>query len=168
LTVEFMMGVVVGLLWTKRWVPGALGAGVVGFAALVLVIFYLAPTFSLAALPHFDVWRVVAFGLPSALILYALAASELRRPQRPPSLLVALGDWSYSTYLVHVPVMAALARLILMVVPGGGAGASLVLIVGGFILANVAGAMTSILFERPTLRWLHRIGPPAPAVVPAP
>jgi hypothetical protein len=48
--------------------------------------------------------------------------------------------------------MAALARLILMVVPGGGAGASLVLIVGGFILANVAGAMTSILFERPTLR----------------
>jgi exopolysaccharide production protein ExoZ len=66
----------------------------------------------LVASANFDAWRVILFGAPCALIIYWLAAAELRSPPRPWPILVRLGDWSYATYLVHVLVVAALARIL--------------------------------------------------------
>lgn len=159
LTAEFMMGALVALLWLGRRTPGALIAGVAGLAALAFSMIYLAPALSLATSPHLDSWRVLVFGIPSALVVYALVAAEHRTPSpRAPTMLVALGDWSYATYLVHVLVISAIGRVLAVLVPGGGAGASLSFILVGIAASNLAGAAVHILFERPTLNWLHHMG----------
>ena len=114
---------------------------------------------SLATGPHLDGWRVVIFGIPSALIVYAIAGVErLRASPRPARLLVALGDWSYSTYLTHVLVISAVGRMLFLLAPTGGISASVALIATGLLAANLTGAVVHALFERPTLNWLHGFG----------
>jgi peptidoglycan/LPS O-acetylase OafA/YrhL len=166
LTAEFMMGALVGILWRNYDAPAALIVGVTGLAVLALSISYAAPALSLITNPHIDAWRVILFGVPSALILYALAAVEHRaRSARPPALLVALGDWSYATYLMHVLVISAVGRVLVLLFPAGGIGVSLVLIATGLVAANLAGAAIHVLFERPSLKWLHRLGSSVPRPV---
>jgi len=93
LTLEFMMGAVVGVLWRNRRMPGVIAAGAIGLAALAVSIGYLAPLLSLVTSPHLDVWRVIIFGVPSALLIYALTGIEmLYWKPRSTALLVALGD----------------------------------------------------------------------------
>lgn len=72
-------------------------------------------------------------------------------------LLIALGDWSYATYLTHVLVVSAIGRIIHALAPAG-AMASVVLIVVGFLAVNFVGALMFRFFERPTLGLLHRLG----------
>jgi peptidoglycan/LPS O-acetylase OafA/YrhL len=169
LTAEFMMGAVVGVLWRNYYTPAALFVGGAGLAVLGLSITYAAPALSLVSIsyparsiivnPDLGAWPVVLFGIPSALIVYALAAVEHRtRSPRPPALLVALGDWSYATYLIHVLVISAIGRALHFLLPGGGIVASLLLIATGLVSANLAGAAIHILFERPSLKLLHRLG----------
>ena len=121
LMAEFIMGAIVGILWRKRWVLGAIAAGTVAFVGLALSIVYIAPTLSLAASPHLDGWRVLIFGIPSALLIYAITGVEKLRsvPPRATTLLVALGDWSYSTYLTHVLVIAAIGRMLFLLLQEG-------------------------------------------------
>ena len=153
------MGAAVGLLWRKRHKPGTIAAGGIGLAGLVLSIGYLAPALSLATSPHLDAWRVGIFGLPSALLIYALAGIEqLYQKQRSPALLVAFSDWSYATYLTHVLVISAIGRALILVAPAGGISASVVLILAGLVAANTAGAGVHVLFERTTLSWLRQFG----------
>ncbi len=64
--------------------------------------------------------RVAWFGGASFLLVLAVGAIDLRGRLRAARPLVALGDWSYALYLVHVPVFAALARLAApFALPGG-------------------------------------------------
>jgi peptidoglycan/LPS O-acetylase OafA/YrhL len=159
LTVEFMMGLTVGVLWTRGWAAGAILAGVVALAGLMLSIIHIAPILSLSTNPHIDGWRVVIFGLPSALLVYTITGLERLRPLlRPKTLMVALGDWSYSTYLVHVLVISAVGRMLFLFAPNGGVIASVTLIATGLIAANLVGAGVHTLFERPVLNWLHKFG----------
>jgi peptidoglycan/LPS O-acetylase OafA/YrhL len=159
LTAEFMMGAFVGMLWWRRWASRALTVGAFGLAGLIVSIVYVAPMLSLAANPYLDDWRVIIFGIPAALIVYALTGLEQRYPSgRQARLLVALGDWSYATYLVHVLVISAIGRIIFALASGGGGRASFALVAAGLLVANVAGAGIHVLFERPTLNWLRRFG----------
>ena len=159
LTAEFMMGAIVGILWTRRCAVGTISAGVGGLVGLMLSIVYIAPTLSLATSPHLDSWRVVIFGVPSAMLVYAMAGLQQLRPsQQFTRLVVALGDWSYSTYLTHVLVISAIGRMLFLFAPEGGLRASVALIATGLVAANLAGAGVHILFERPVLSWLHEFG----------
>ncbi|HEY2527878.1 MAG TPA: acyltransferase [Xanthobacteraceae bacterium] len=159
LTAEFMMGAVVGVVWLNRRMPGSVVLGAIGGASLIFAIVYLGPTLSLSSSPHFNTWRVLIFGIPSALALYALAAAEHRSPApQPPKLLAAMGDWSYATYLTHVLVISAIGRALALLAPTGGRAASLMLIVTGLVAANLAGAGVYVLFERPVLHWLRQLG----------
>jgi len=159
LTLEFMMGAVVGILWRKRYMPGVIAAGAVGLTALALSIGYIAPLLSLVTSPHLDVWRVIIFGVPSALLIYALTGIEiLYWKPRSTALLVALGDWSYATYLTHVLVISAIGRVLLFFAPAGGIGASIMLIAIGLLGANIVGAAIHVFFERPMLDRLHQFG----------
>jgi peptidoglycan/LPS O-acetylase OafA/YrhL len=159
LTAEFMMGAIVGILWTRRYVAGALSAGVAGLVGLMLSIVYVAPMVSLATSPHLDSWRVVIFGVPSAMLVYAITGLERLRPSlRLAKLIVVLGDWSYSTYLSHVLVISAIGRMLFLFAPKGGVGASVALIATGLLAVNLVGAGVHILFERPVLSWLHEFG----------
>src|SRR5262249_45255252 len=109
LTAEFMMGAFVGMLWRRQFVSKALTVGALGLAGLIVSIVYVAAMLSLAASPHLDGWRVIIFGVPAALIVYALTGLEQLCPSgQPAKLLVALGDWSYATYLIHVLIISAI------------------------------------------------------------
>ena len=80
LTAEFMMGAIVGILWTRRCAVGTISAGIGGLVGLMLSIVYIAPILSLATSPHLDSWRVVIFGVPSAMLVYAIAGLRAATP----------------------------------------------------------------------------------------
>lgn len=157
LTAEFLMGAAVGLLYDARKIYAPVWAGIIGLVALVISIVYIAPAVELATNPNFYGQRTVLFGIPMALIVYGLAGIEQHRTVNPPRLLVSLGDWSYGTYLVHLLILSALGRTIQSVFPTGII-SNIVLIVGGLVIANMAGAVLYHYFERPTMKFLNRYG----------
>jgi exopolysaccharide production protein ExoZ len=156
LTAEFMIGAVIGVLYDHKKMPGAAWAGVVGLATLVASIVLVAPAVKLADSAYLDAWRVVLFGMPTALIIYSLVALEQKAMLMPAGLLVALGDWSYATYLTHVLVLSAIGRIIYALAPPG-AMSSAALIVVGFLTVNFVGAFVFRFFELPTLALLRRV-----------
>jgi peptidoglycan/LPS O-acetylase OafA/YrhL len=163
LTFEFMMGLIVGVLCLKWRPPNGRTLGVIGGAALALSIVLHFHFFAHddAIFADWQMRRVAMFGPPIALILYAVISYE-RETRRPaPALLVALGDWSYSTYLFHFMVLSALGRAVQAVfLPAHVVWATTALLVFGFVVVNLAGAAMFLLFERPTLRSLNRLRPP--------
>ena len=161
LTVEFMMGAAIGVLFGRTKMRGAAWVGGMGLATLAASIMLAAPQLQLTTNAYLDAWRVVLFGVPSALIIYWLAALEQKAMRKPAGLLVALGDWSYATYLIHVLVLSAIGRVIQAITPPGPI-PSLVLIAVGFLAANLVGAFIFHFFERPTLAVLHRFFVTAP------
>ena len=163
LTAEFMIGATIGVLYDHKNLRGAAWAGAMGLAALAASIVFAAPALQLTDNAYLDAWRVVLFGIPAALIIYWLAALEQKAVQTPARLLVALGDWSYATYLTHVLVLSAIGRIIHALTPPGPM-SSLVLIAVGFLAVNLVGAFMFRFFERPTLAVLHRFGSTAKAV----
>ncbi len=79
----------------------ALAASPIGFMTGYVRCFGLLPTGSL------DLWQRLAFyGVPASLLLYGLLILERQRQIRTPRWLCRLGDWSYSIYLWHYPVMS--------------------------------------------------------------
>jgi exopolysaccharide production protein ExoZ len=105
LTLEFSAGAAAGLLITKgvtRFARVLAGLGGLG----LLVAMGVAD-----GLGH-DGWgRVIVFGLPAALLVYGLAAMDLRQPIRLPRALVFLGDASYALYLAHTLVYLIARRV---------------------------------------------------------
>jgi peptidoglycan/LPS O-acetylase OafA/YrhL len=89
LTAEFMIGAIVGILWRKHRASGVIAVGAVGLGGLTLSIVYIAPMLSLATSLHLDGWRVVIFGIPSALLIYAITGVERLRPAPRPTALLA-------------------------------------------------------------------------------
>ena len=160
LTFEFIMGVIVGVLWLKGRTRHAYLAGILGIVALIGAIpihyYLIAHMGSIMDSPNYPTWRIFLFGLPMAFILYALVAHEHRASSRPPASLVAVGDWSYSIYLFHFMVLSAVARAVLFAFPDRGALASLILFIVGFAACNIAGAVVYFLFERPTLQVFRK------------
>jgi len=156
LTAEFIMGAAIGVLYNHIKMPGAGYVGALGLATFACSILFLAPTLQLDKSVHLDAWRVVVFGIPAALIIYWLAAWEQKTPRMPPRLVIALGDWSYATYLTHVLVLSALGHIIRALALSG-AMSNLVLIVVGFLGANLVGALMFRFFERPMLEALRRV-----------
>lgn len=55
--------------------------------------------------------RILVFGLPAVLVVYALVAAEAHGRWRMPGWTKALGNASYSIYLMHMPVGAAMLTL---------------------------------------------------------
>ncbi|MBX3398399.1 MAG: acyltransferase [Gemmataceae bacterium] len=55
--------------------------------------------------------RILVFGLPAMLVVYALVAAEAHGRWRMPGWTKALGNASYSIYLMHMPVGAAMLTL---------------------------------------------------------
>jgi peptidoglycan/LPS O-acetylase OafA/YrhL len=104
-----------------------------------------------------DLLRVLVFGAPAVAIFFGLSAWELRSAPKPPALLVVLGDYSYATYLLHVLVLSAIGRLIALIASPGTVTTCLLLAVG-FIVVNVAGALTYHFFERPNILLLREVG----------
>jgi peptidoglycan/LPS O-acetylase OafA/YrhL len=158
LTAEFMMGAVIGVCWLKGRMPAPFIAAAAGVGGLAVSLGYAAPQLAPYLVGNFNEYRVIVFGVPCALLLYALTAYDHENAPKPARLFVALGDWSYSTYLIHVIMLSAVGRLVAFVFPAGGVVASLGLIALAFITVNLAAAACYTIVERPTLKALHRLG----------
>ncbi|GGD43107.1 acyltransferase family protein [Aureimonas glaciei] len=147
-------------LWTSplllEFVAGLLLATVLQpagrFLGLVLITLAAVALAAIGAANWFEPeWRILAWGIPSAMIVAGALAIERAGawPTRALKPLEAIGDASYSLYLLHGLVIAFAHRLI-----GDGLMVNLAIVV-----ASIGIALVSFhLFERPVGRFLGRVG----------
>ncbi|MEQ8405171.1 MAG: acyltransferase [Oceanicaulis sp.] len=156
LTAEFVMGCAAGLLITsgrRAFAPVFIATGIVWWIAATGLVDWSSP----ANLPRgWD--RVLAWGVPAALVVYGVACIDVDLKARAPRALVAVGDWSYALYLVHLPIVAALARVWARVFPDSGWVSSLAYLIVGAGLSLIAAAAMHHLFEKPVLALTRKAG----------
>ncbi|MBV6753731.1 acyltransferase [Pseudomonas chlororaphis] len=97
---EFLFGIFIAIAHQKGWVKK-----ISPLLAVALIVVALTMIIHNGPVGH----RPLKSGLPCALIL--LAAISLERFFSRRAFMAKLGDWSYSTYLCHVLVICAMARL---------------------------------------------------------
>lgn len=153
LTFEFIVGVLAGLHWQKipLWLAFAMLvsgitlflSGAVGFAH---------PSISAS-----DPWlRTAISGSASVLLVLGWVMHESRGEVQVPSLLVSLGDSSYSLYLSHVFVISAVGRVWAAVIPGQSWAHHLLFVVVGTASACISGHLIHRWIELPLLNLAHR------------
>lgn len=99
---EFVLGMIVGLLWKSgRPLSGAFG---VGTLALALSLF------ALAGMINSDPWRALLFGAPASLALVSVLALERRQAVSRYRSPLLVGDASYSIYLWHTLAISVAAK----------------------------------------------------------
>ena len=109
--------------------------------------------------PESSHWlRVLIFGIPAAISVYALVAMEKNSRWQLPIWLVLIGDASYSVYLSHTLVFAAIWRI------WGefgvtGPWANGLAIVTMFVSSLVIGMVSFQLIERSLLKFTRRLEP---------
>ncbi len=98
-------------------------------------------------------WRVVAWGLPAAALLWATVSLERQVPFHRWRVAQLIGDASYSIYLTHVLVLPVMIRVLRGVGDGMAVGAvvSAVLVAGSVL----AGLVVYAAVERPLTRLMR-------------
>lgn len=148
LTFEFLLGVAVARMPRKD------GAAMAAVAASV-ISFALAPSdFFNQAFGQGAIYRVVAWGIPSAMLLYGAWSMERRFAGRGWDFAVLIGSASYSIYLFH--------QLVFLRVHGP----------TGMVVSALTGIAVYWMVERHLMRarpsWLtYRRASPEPAAQPA-
>ena len=111
LSLEFIGGMFLAyfLLHAPLRIPPRV-AGLVTLAFLFFA-FYFGYRHGSYGLGPYSHWRLVVYGVPALVTLWMVLQMELQNQWGWLKKLVWLGDRSYSTYLFHVPVLAALMLL---------------------------------------------------------
>lgn len=150
---EFAYGLLIALAHRRGAhleAPAALGMLVAG--ALALIIPDASGT----------VARGLVWGLPSAMIVFAALSLERRARLKELPLAHLMGDASYSLYLSHGIILAALSvvwrRLGLDALPGGW----ILFMLCGTLTATAGGLATYWLMERPVTRLARRLATTCP------
>ncbi|MCR5880886.1 acyltransferase [Phenylobacterium sp. J367] len=168
LLLEFGAGIWLGKAWAEDRLPGVRAGWALVFAGLI--------GFAVAGFSGIDVERArfLIWGLPALALVAGAVAIERNGtvPRLKP--LQALGDASYSLYLVHGLAISAVVRLLDM----AGLASPALILAGGLIAGVVAGLITYHLVEKPLMglfktglgsrRTAHRSRPAAPVPPPAP
>jgi exopolysaccharide production protein ExoZ len=147
LLLEFGAGVWLGKAWTEGRLPGRLGGwllvalGLAGFAATAL------------AGVQVDRARILFWGLPALVLVTGAVALEQAGPLPRWRPLRALGDASYSVYLVHGLAVSAIWRLAQM----AGLDDPALLFAASLAGGVAAGLVAYQVVERPMMR-LFRTG----------
>jgi exopolysaccharide production protein ExoZ len=137
--IEFLFGGLVALAISAGWRRGAVPAVLFGALGLGLVVTEVVP---------FAAWgRAWVAGLPSAALVYGLAAGGWRMPDWT----MVWGESSYLLYLVHLLVFSVAGTLLRMagVEPYGTVTAML----GLGALSVVVSVAGTLWLERPYRRW---------------
>lgn len=104
---------------------------------------------------EFEVHPVIAYGIPSTLIVLGAAAYDLLKPSQPPEILMYLGDASYSVYLTHFVIITAmlLGFLKLGIIDFIGYQVAMVVIP---VVTVVIGCLVYTYVEKPMLNFCRR------------
>jgi exopolysaccharide production protein ExoZ len=153
---EFVFGVLVGWIYTSGYTaPRRVSAAVATAGVLVMVG-------CAAAWGQTVLLRVMLWGVPAAVIVLALALTENAKPVGLRPRWQFLGDASYSVYIVHGVVLAALFSVVHHL------GAPIfVMIPIGVPIALVVGLGVYRYIERPMTTYLGR-APPGPQPIATP
>lgn len=153
MNIEFLMGIAVAFLWKRLSISTAkilLVAGIAWFLAGA----WMSVQNHVLVPGAFN--RVLLFGIPSAFIVIALIALEKgSKVIRLPKWLLALGDASYSVYLIHLPLLAGGVKVLTIT---GIKNATLLhfLTILLIIAICVAGFLFYRWIERPILARLNK------------
>ncbi len=168
MTIEFILGALVGYAIKAGWRRHALLAAFIGAFAILIPFLNLDLEPTQTLMTQFGnegfsgmnpVWRrTIFYGIPVALLIYGLVSLELERGLRTPKFMVHLGDWSYSLYLCHTLTISAIGRVTYTLFEPGlvVTTAYLILVTVGTILVS---ALTYYFFERPSIRFFRRWRP---------
>ncbi len=168
LPLEFIVGALIGVLYAHRRMPLAfpLGAlGVVGIVAAWIPVSSMQLNLDPQFMP-----RVLLFGIPAALIVYAAVALEVQGTFRAPLAFTTVGDASYAMYLWHVSLLVVIRNVIARFAPHGFV-AHVVVIAATLATVVVFGLGIYRFFEKPVTSRLNRLLDarlPSRIVVPAP
>jgi len=146
---EFLFGVVLAKLILRGWSMSPVVAGgaiVLGFALLLTV-----PEGS-------ENLRVIAWGIPALAIVAGAVSLESQLGRWLPGWLLKLGDASYSIYLVHGFVLPILGISVAALHWSGYLAQGTTVLIC-LIAGALAGWLTYVGVERPTLLWMKRRGP---------
>lgn len=104
---------------------------------------------------EFYVHPIIAYGIPSTLIVLGAAAYDRIKPSNPPEFLMYLGDASYSIYLTHFVIITAMLIGFLKLAILDFIGYQVAMAV--IILATVAiGCLVYTYIEKPMLNYCRR------------
>lgn len=113
LNLEFVLGVCVGYAVLRGWIYLPRVVLWIGIVLAVALLTLLGAT-GWEQFP--SAWfRVAGPGVVAAMLVYGAVGVEIRCAMAFPVPLQRLGDWSYSLYLIHVPVLTLLAIVIVRV-----------------------------------------------------
>lgn len=107
MNIEFLLGIIAAIVFKKIPYRFTKTLITIGFLLLFLGAFI----YSKQLLPS-DLLRLILFGIPSFIIVVALAALEFHKPVVLNNIYISLGDASYSLYLLHLPILAATSKVI--------------------------------------------------------
>jgi peptidoglycan/LPS O-acetylase OafA/YrhL len=153
IVLEFLFGIAIGNSVPRLQALPAWPCTALGLAAFALLL----------TVPVVDgLLRPLTWGLPAAVIVAAIVATELPLRRVLPGWLLAAGNASYATYLTHGFVVPAVFILVSRA-PFGGMAAMIVLTL---LASAAAGQVTHALIEQPLLLRLRTRRPvstlPAP------
>tara|TARA_R110002073_G_scaffold29006_2_gene91560 strand:+ start:7473 stop:8600 length:1128 start_codon:yes stop_codon:yes gene_type:complete len=154
-TYEFLLGAAAALILHRGWYRFPWLIAALGLAAFLTGAIFL----GLRGPDDYPAWwgRVLAFGPASALLVLGMAALERDQGVRAPVWARRIGDWSYSLYLSHLLIIAALAHIWTRFARPGLAD-NVVFITLMLVLPVLFAALAYTMFERPTLRAGKRLG----------
>ena len=141
---EFLGGILLGVAVAfVRRMPGPLGWLLVMGGMVPLLVWRE---------PNLSPWRGLLWGLPALAVVAGAICLERRWGARSPRFLLALGDASYSIYLIHTFTLPAFGLWLSHGRAGwpGEVGVSLVLLV---VLSTASGWVMYRLVERPMTEW---------------
>ncbi len=146
LVLEFCLGLAVASLCSTSppadTLSGRLFAAGLFAAGLLLLL----------TVPQPGPWRFVGWGVPAAMMLAGAVWLEPSAGARLPGWLLATGDVSYATYLLHPFLIPALATVILPRVPN--TGGLWLLVALGVGVSTLGGAALHHWVDRRCQRWL--------------
>ncbi|MDF9756052.1 acyltransferase family protein [Pseudomonas hunanensis] len=137
---EFLFGVLIGVLYQRGALNAIASWAAVGLLAIALYI--MAKAGEATHTPFQS-------GLPCALIVIAALSQEHRMKNM--TRLNALGNWSYSTYLCHIPILS-----LMLVVQKNMALPPALSLIGSIILITLVSAASFNLVERPIAKYMKK------------
>jgi exopolysaccharide production protein ExoZ len=111
---EFLLGVCCGLLFLSGTRLSAfqanalIMAGIVGLMASLLLGYGVISKWGYTVLGTLSLARSAVWGIPAALLVAGIAMKEKTRPLRVHPFWIAIGNASFSIYLLHILIMGSL------------------------------------------------------------